>query len=80
MKHTYQCPKCESIDVIKIEGQRFNQNQIISLTKWAVSSAVLDRFLCTNCGYTEEWIQLNSKFKKWVAKNKDKGNLASDFV
>ncbi|RLD19531.1 MAG: hypothetical protein DRI69_08165 [Bacteroidetes bacterium] len=80
MKHTFQCPKCESTDVIKIEGQRYNQNHIVSLTNWGTNHAVIDRFLCTHCGYTEEWLQLTSKFKKWVAKNKDKGNLASDFV
>ena len=80
MKNTFQCPKCHSTDVIRIEGQRFNQNQIISLSKWATTNAVLDRYLCTECGYTEEWIQIDDKFKKWVTKNRDKGNLLSDYV
>ena len=80
MRNTQQCPKCESTDVIMIEGQRFNQTQIISLTKWGAANAVLDRYLCANCGFTEEWIQLDKKFMKWVEKARDKGNFRTDYV
>ncbi len=80
MKNTFQCPKCDSVDVIRIQGQRYNQNQIISLSKWATVNAVLDRYICTSCGYTEEWVQLDKKFEKWVAKNRDKGDLHTEFV
>ena len=80
MKNTFQCVKCHSTDVIRVEGQRYNQNQLVSLTKWATSNAVIDRYLCCACGYTEEWIQLDDKFKKWLSKNKKQGNINSDFV
>ena len=80
MKHTFQCPKCQSVDVIKIEGQKYNQNQLVSLTNWGTITAVIDRYLCTHCGYTEEWLQLSDKFNKWVQKNKDKGEFLGDFV
>jgi predicted nucleic-acid-binding Zn-ribbon protein len=80
MKNTFQCPKCSSTRVIRIEGQRLNQNQVISLNRWSTQTAVLDRYLCTSCGFTEEWIQIDSKFSRWVERNKDKGNFASDFV
>ncbi len=80
MRNSHQCPKCNSIDVITIVGNRYNQTQIISLTKWAGNNAVLDRDICTSCGYTEEWVQLDAKFNKWVAKKRKDGNLHSDFV
>lgn len=80
MKNTFQCPKCSSTSVIRIEGQKLNQNQVISLNRWGTQTAVLDRYLCVACGYTEEWLQMDSKFSRWVKRNKDKGNLHSDFV
>lgn len=80
MKHTFQCPKCQSVDVIKIEGKKYNQNQLVSLTNWGTITEVIDRYLCTQCGYTEEWLQLSSKFNKWLKKNKDKGEFLGDYV
>ncbi|MDX1408935.1 MAG: hypothetical protein R3330_12395 [Saprospiraceae bacterium] len=80
MKDSYQCPKCTSTEVIRIEGNRLNQNQVVSLTKWGTATVVLDRLLCTNCGFTEEWIKIDDKFRRWLDKNRDKGQLESDFV
>lgn len=80
MKNSFQCVKCGSSDVIKIEGSRMNQTQYISLMRWGTTNAVVDRYLCVHCGYIEEWIQMNDKFKKWVKKNRDKGTFNSDFV
>ncbi|MDX1479533.1 MAG: hypothetical protein R3301_17590 [Saprospiraceae bacterium] len=80
MKHSYQCPKCTSTAVIKIEGNRLNQNQVVSLTRWATANVILDRMLCTSCGFTEEWIRIDDKFLRWLEKNRDKGQLKSDFV
>ena len=81
MKHSYQCPKCQSTSVIKIEGNRMNQNQVVSLSKWGTHNVVLDRMLCTSCGFTEEWIKIDAKFERWVEKNGDKGDkYRSDFV
>ena len=80
MKNTYQCPKCNSVDVLKVEGSRFNQTHVIGLAKWGATNAVLDRYLCTQCGYTEEWIQMNEKFRKWANKNRDKDSYRNDYV
>jgi len=66
--------------VVRIKGQRYNQNQVISLSKWATVNAVLDRYICTSCGYTEEWVQLDKKFNRWVSKNRDTGSLDTEFV
>lgn len=80
MKHSYQCPKCHSTNVIKVEGSRLNQNQVIHLSKWGTQSVVLDRMLCTSCGYTEEWIQLDEKFDRWLEKNRKDDQIRSDYV
>lgn len=57
-----------------------NQNHWISLAKWGATNAVLDRFLCTTCGYVEEWVQMDRKFTKWVEKKRTSGGFDSEFV
>lgn len=81
MKNSSTCPKCQSTDVIRIEGSKVNQNHKLSLDKWGVKNVVIDRYLCVQCGYTEEWIQLDEKFDRWVEKqwSKNRGDY-SDFV
>jgi transposase-like protein len=66
MRYKYKCPKCESNDVIEVIGSNINQYQKIPLTKWGTRNVVLDRYICASCGYTEEWVQLSEKFKKWA--------------
>ena len=64
MRYSYQCPKCQSKEVVEVVGSSLNAYQKIPLTKWGMKSAVLDRYVCINCGYTEEYVQLNDSFKK----------------
>ena len=57
MKNTHQCPKCDSHDIIKIAGPAsvgYTQNKVPS---GFMSSVNVDRFVCLNCGFSEEWIQ-----------------------
>ena len=70
MKKTGKCPKCGSNDVFRVEGKAGaygSGNNII--TGMTIFSAVLvHRYVCGNCGYSEEWIdqedirQLKDKF------------------
>jgi len=79
MRFTYKCPKCNSDAVLEIVGSNMNQNTKIPLTKWNL--AVLDRYICTDCGYTEEYVQLSPNFKKFAQKNLGKQNRKfDDFV
>ena len=64
MRYNRKCPKCESHDVIEVVGTKLNQQHKIPLTKWSVKNAVLDRYICSHCGYTEEFVQLDNSFKK----------------
>ncbi len=76
MKNTHACPKCQSTDVIRIAGSKMDHNKHLRLTKWGLKSVLLDRYLCVGCGFTEEWIQFDNAFDRWVDKNH--GRLAQD--
>ncbi|MCP3928704.1 MAG: hypothetical protein GY705_06340 [Bacteroidetes bacterium] len=68
MRYSLICPKCESNEVIEVKGSSINQQQRIPLNKWGVQYAILDRYICTSCGYTEEFVQQTKSFKKWSGK------------
>lgn len=59
MKYKKICPKCNSKDVIRIHGTEGGYrvgNQIrLGLTNF--SSVLVQRYVCMECGYTEEWIE-----------------------
>lgn len=80
MKNTYTCPKCASHDIIRVPGPAshgYTQNVV---PKSFFTKANVDRYICSVCGFTEEWIakekDLAALKKKYM--NKDKGG--ADFV
>ena len=58
MKHSKVCPKCNSRNIIRIEGKvgayGSGNNIPVGLTNF--SSVKVHRYLCCDCGYSEEWI------------------------
>jgi len=81
MRHSYICPKCDSRKVVEVVGSSINQYQKIPLHAWNIKNAILDRYICADCGYTEEFVQLNEGFKKWVEKAlKKRGGPSDGFV
>lgn len=58
MKNTRICPKCQSSDIVRIDGYagaRGSGNNI--MVGMSIFSAVnVNRYICCNCGFTEEWI------------------------
>ncbi|MCB0669409.1 MAG: hypothetical protein KDC80_26475 [Saprospiraceae bacterium] len=78
MKYTFTCPKCNSGRVIEVVGSNMNQYQKIPLNKWSVKNAVLDRYICADCGYTEEFVQLSDSFEKWAIKTLEQGGGRDD--
>ena len=68
MRYSLQCPKCNSNHIVEIKGYKSNQFQRIPLHRWGMKTATLDRYICADCGYTEEFVQLNDAFRKWVKK------------
>lgn len=79
MKHSFTCPKCSSTDVVFFEGSKYNQASIVYLNRLGAAAAI-DRYACTHCGFTEQWIQMDEKFNRWVEKQREEGKGQSDFV
>jgi len=79
MKHTQICPKCDSSNVLKIKGGSTwtgYQNFIMgSMTK----IIPVTRYLCGNCGFSEEWIE-NPKGLEILNKKHGGDNSGSQFV
>ena len=69
MKYNLKCPKCESTEIIRPRGSKYNQSFRISLDKWGTKYANIDRYICVSCGFTEEWVIMDAKFNKWVDSN-----------
>lgn len=60
MKNTKKCPKCESTNIVRIDGYvgsgGAGQNVMVGTT--ILSAVNVNRYICCNCGYTEEWIDV----------------------
>jgi len=54
MKTSGKCPKCESKKLIRIESPGRDYHTIAVGVFSAVS---LTRYLCSQCGFTEEWVE-----------------------
>ena len=66
MKNTKKCEKCNSNDILRIEGEVgvHGVGNNIS-TGFTIFNAVLvTRYLCCECGYSEEWIDDEEDIKK----------------
>ncbi len=61
MKYTGNCTKCNSDQVIEVKGTRFNSYQYVYLNNWGTKYVILDRYVCSRCGFTEEYAQLDEK-------------------
>lgn len=59
MKHTKQCPKCGSYDIVLVNGNAgaYGSGNNIPLG-WSIFSAIMvDRYVCCQCGFSEEWLR-----------------------
>ena len=58
MKSSKICPKCEHSNIVRIDGYAgpYGVGNNI-MVKGSIFSAVnVNRYICCDCGYTEEWI------------------------
>jgi len=66
MKNTKKCQKCSSNDIIIIPGQSgaygIGNNIPTGLT--ILSYVKVTRYLCLNCGFSEEWIDAEKDREK----------------
>lgn len=78
MKTSHHCPKCDSRKIVVFQGSAFNQTTIGATTKWGMQSAILDRYFCADCGYTEEYARMDKKFRKWANEKLRKDGYRDD--
>lgn len=58
MKNTKVCPKCQSTVIARIDGYAgaYGAGNNIMTGKSIFSAVNVNRYICGNCGFTEEWI------------------------
>ncbi len=66
MKNTMLCPKCNSGDILRIPGERgaYGAGNNIMTGMTVFSAVKVTRYLCCECGYSEEWIDNKEDIKK----------------
>ena len=58
MKNTHTCPKCNSQEIMRIEGRMggYSGGNDIPAGSWSFRTVKVTRYLCGSCGFSEEWI------------------------
>ncbi len=58
MKNSKICPKCSSSDIIRIPGKAgaYGVGNNIQTGLSNFSAVLVHRYVCCNCGVSEEWI------------------------
>jgi hypothetical protein len=58
MKNSKICAKCQNHEILRIPGEArlFGVGNNILVGKTIFSAAMVTRYLCTTCGFSEEWI------------------------
>lgn len=78
MKNAKTCPKCGAIDIVRVDGYAgaYGSGNNIMLGKSIFSAVNVNRYICCNCGFAEEWIDKvdierikNSKNSKAINSN-----------
>jgi predicted nucleic-acid-binding Zn-ribbon protein len=66
MKTTGKCPKCGSSEILRISGRvgPFGSGNNIPLGATIFSAIPVSRYLCSHCGYSEEWVDSDSDLQK----------------
>lgn len=79
MKYDYTCDKCKSTDIIRIPGKSMSGRYHFIMANF-FTKVPIDRFVCLNCGYIEDWIMDEKHLKKIAKKYKKGRDNYSDFV
>jgi hypothetical protein len=64
MKSRGQCIKCNSDEVVVVPGRAGNVYDQNCIGTGFFSSVEISRYLCCNCGYSEEWVEDKSALEK----------------
>lgn len=69
MKKNSKCPKCDSKDIIRVNGSNRGYGAGNNIMTGLFSTINVNRYICTNCGYCEEWIDKEDISKIEKSKN-----------
>ncbi len=58
MKKTHICSKCNSTDVVRIDGTYNMHGENVIIVGTFKTPVYVNRYLCLNCGFSEEWIDM----------------------
>lgn len=58
MHTTALCPKCQSGDIVRIDGYTgpYGSGNNVMTGATIFSGVKVNRYICCHCGFTEEWI------------------------
>ena len=66
MKNTHTCPKCNSQEILRIEGRigGYSGGNDIPAGGFSFRTVKVTRYLCGSCGFSEEWIDASEDLHK----------------
>ncbi len=66
MKHTHQCPKRGSLDILRIPGKSgaYGSGNNIPVGATIFGAVLVTRCLFCGCGFSEEWIDRPEDVRK----------------
>lgn len=72
MKNTGTCPKCHSGDILRIEGNAgaYGSGNNILIGASIFGAVKVTRYLCGQCGFSEEWIDRKEDIEKLRRKSR----------
>jgi predicted RNA-binding Zn-ribbon protein involved in translation (DUF1610 family) len=71
MKNTHTCPKCNSQQIMRIEGHSGGYAGGNDLSVGFARAVKVSRYLCGSCGFSEEWIDSAEDLRKLKEKYGD---------
>ena len=64
MKDTKRCPKCDSDDVLRLQGERQGYGAGNNIRIGLFGVVLPTKYLCCACGYIEEWVDDKSDIQR----------------
>lgn len=66
MRNSKKCPKCGSVEIIHVPGSvgGFGAGNNIAAGRTVFSSVKVSRYVCTSCGFAEDWVDGASDLEK----------------
>ncbi len=56
MRDSKKCSKCESGEILKVPGKRYDSPGGNTIVGGVFGVVYVTRYVCGQCGYTEEWV------------------------